>query len=104
MKFTSNKLYLFIFLSLFFISCATTSKTTSNGGVYVGEDTGEIGIVNNWKNPDFKGGKTTKIIAEGYASADGRGEADAIERSIESAKRNAVEQAVGSIVNGSTLV
>ena len=104
MKFTLNKLYLFIFLSLFFISCATTSKTTSSGGVYVGEDTGEIGIVNNWKNPDFKGGKTTKIIAEGYASADGRGEADAIERSIESAKRNAVEQAVGSIVNGSTLV
>ncbi|ACN85050.1 hypothetical protein SZ47_08600 [Brachyspira hyodysenteriae] len=104
MKFILNKLYLFIFLSLFFISCATTSKSTSSGGVYVGEDTGEIGIVNNWKNPDFKGGKTTKIIAEGYASADGRGEADAIERSIESAKRNAVEQAVGSIVNGSTLV
>lgn len=104
MKFTLNKLYLFIFLSLFFISCATTSKSTSSSGVYVGEETGDIGIVNNWKNPDFKGGKTTKIIAEGYASADGRGEADAIERSIESAKRNAVEQAVGSIVNGSTLV
>ncbi|PTY41046.1 DUF6175 family protein [Brachyspira hampsonii] len=102
MKF--NKLYLFIFLSVFFVSCATTSKSTSSGGVYVGEDTGEIGIVNNWKNPDFKGGKTTKITAEGYASADGRGEADAIERSIESAKRNAVEQAVGSIVQGNTLV
>ena len=97
------KIYIFAFLSLFFISCATTSKSTSSG-VYVGEDTGEIGIVNNWKNPDFKGGKTTKIVAEGFASADGRGEADAIERSIESAKRNAVEQAVGSIVQGSTLV
>lgn len=103
MKFILNKLYLFIFLSVFFISCATVSKNTSDG-VYVGEDTGEIGIVNNWKNPDFKGGKTTKITAEGYASADKRGEADAIERSIESAKRNAVEQAVGSIVNGTTLV
>ena len=104
MKFLFNKLYLFIFLSIFFISCATTSKSTSSSGVYVGEATGEIGIVNNWKNPDFKGGKTTRITAEGYASADGRGEADAIERSIESAKRNAVEQAVGSIVQGSTLV
>ena len=104
MKFLFNKLYLFIFLSIFFISCATTSKSTSSSGVYVGEATGEIGIVNNWKNPDFKGGKTTRITAEGYASTDGRGEADAIERSIESAKRNAVEQAVGSIVQGSTLV
>ena len=103
MKMKFNKLYLFVFLSLFAISCATTSKSTSSG-VYVGEDTGEIGIVNNWKNPDFQGGKTTKIVAEGFASADGRGEADAIERSIESAKRNAVEQAVGSMVQGTTLV
>lgn len=103
MRFRLNKLYLFIFLFIFFVSCATTSKNTPSG-VYVGEATGEIGIVNNWKNPNFKGGKTTKIVAEGYASANGRGEADAIERSIESAKRNAVEQAVGSIVQGSTLV
>ena len=104
MNLLKSKISLFIFLSLFFMSCATTSKSTSSGGVYVGEDTGEIGIVNNWKNPDFKGGRTTKIVAEGFASADGRGEADAIERSIESAKRKAVEQAVGSIVQGSTLV
>ena len=106
MKLLKNKIYIFVFtfLSLFFISCATTSKSTSSGGVYVGEETGEIGIVNNWKNPDFKGGKTTKIVAEGFASADGRGEAYAIERAIESAKRKAVEQAVGSIVQGSTLV
>ena len=70
----------------------------------VGEDTGEIGVINNWKNPDFKGGKTTKIVAEGFASSDNRGEANAIDRALESAKRNAVEQAVGSIVNGTTLV
>ena len=103
MKLLKNKISLFIFLSLFFISCATTSKSTSSG-VYVGEETGDIGIVSSWKNPDFKGGKTTKITAEGFASSDGRGEADAIERAIESAKRNAVEQAVGSIVQGTTLV
>ena len=103
MKIKLINIYVIIAISLFFISCATTSNSSSSG-VYVGEDTGEIGIVNNWKNPDFKGGKTTKITAEGFASADGRGEADAIERSIESAKRNAVEQAVGSIVQGSTLV
>ncbi|MDA0072343.1 hypothetical protein OFT50_09675 [Brachyspira hyodysenteriae] len=60
MKFILNKLYLFIFLSLFFISCATTSKSTSSGGVYVGEDTGEIGIVNNWKNPDSQRWKNYK--------------------------------------------
>ncbi|PPS22271.1 DUF6175 family protein [Brachyspira murdochii] len=103
MKIKLINIYVIIAISSFFISCATTSNSSSSG-VYVGEDTGEIGIVNNWKNPDFKGGKTTKITAEGFASADGRGEADAIERSIESAKRNAVEQAVGSIVQGSTLV
>ena len=63
MRFRLNKLYLFIFLFIFFVSCATTSKNTPSG-VYVGEATGEIGIVNNWKNPNFKGGKTTKIVAE----------------------------------------
>lgn len=97
------KLFLAMFLILFFISCATTSKITQSG-VLVGEDTGEIGVINNWKNPDFKGGKTTKIVAEGFASSDNRGEANAIDRALESAKRNAVEQAVGSIVNGTTLV
>ncbi|WP_295157454.1 hypothetical protein [uncultured Brachyspira sp.] len=102
MKYLLSKLYIFIFI--FFISCASASKNIPNSGVYVGEETGEIGIVNNWKNPDFKGGKTRKIIAEGYSSADGRGEANAIERAIESAKRNAVEQAVGSIIQSSTLV
>lgn len=97
------KLFLAMFLILFFISCATTSKSTQSR-VLVGEDTGEIGVINNWKNPDFKGGKTTKIVAEGFASSDNRGEANAIDRALESAKRNAVEQAVGSIVNGTTLV
>ncbi|MEI0560052.1 hypothetical protein R4L22_00540 [Brachyspira pilosicoli] len=97
------KLFLAMFLILFFISCATTSNSTQSG-VLVGEDTGEIGVINNWKNPDFKGGKTTKIVAEGFASSDNRGEANAIDRALESAKRNAVEQAVGSIVNGTTLV
>lgn len=97
------KLFLAMFLMLFFISCATTSNSTQSG-VLVGEDTGEIGVINNWKNPDFKGGKTTKIVAEGFASSDNRGEANAIDRALESAKRNAVEQAVGSIVNGTTLV
>ncbi len=92
-----KKILIYIIVSLFFVSCATTSK---NSGVYVGEETGDIGIVNNWKNPDFKGGKTTKIVAEGFAATDGRGEANAIERAIESAKRNAVEQAVGSIIHG----
>ena len=77
---------------------------STQSGVLVGEDTGEIGVINNWKNPDFKGGKTTKIVAEGFASSDNRGEANAIDRALESAKRNAVEQAVGSIVNGTTLV
>ncbi len=86
-------------MSAILLSCATTSKVSSSG-VFVGEETGDIGVVNNWKNPDFKGGKTTKIIAEGFASTDGRGEANAIERAIESAKRNAVEQAVGSIIHG----
>lgn len=88
-----------IIVSAVILSCATTSKNTSSG-VFVGEETGDIGVVNNWKNPDFKGGKTTKIIAEGFAGTDGRGEANAIERAIESAKRNAVEQAVGSIIHG----
>lgn len=88
-----------IIVSAVLLSCATTSKNTSSG-VFVGEETGDIGVVNNWKNPDFKGGKTTKIIAEGFAGTDGRGEANAIERAIESAKRNAVEQAVGSIIHG----
>lgn len=88
-----------IIISAVLLSCATTSKNTSSG-VFVGEETGNIGVVNNWKNPDFKGGKTTKIIAEGFAGTDGRGEANAIERAIESAKRNAVEQAVGSIIHG----
>lgn len=88
-----------IIVSAVLLSCATTSKNTSNG-VFVGEETGDIGVVNNWKNLDFKGGKTTKIIAEGFAGTDGRGEANAIERAIESAKRNAVEQAVGSIIHG----
>lgn len=88
-----------IIVSVLLLSCATTSKNTSSG-VFVGEETGDIGVVNNWKNPDFKGGKTTKIIAEGFAGTDGRGEANAIERAIESAKRNAVEQAVGSIIHG----
>ena len=88
-----------IIISAVLLSCATTSKNTSSG-VFVGEETGDIGVVNNWKNPDFKGGKTTKIIAEGFAGTDGRGEANAIERAIESAKRNAVEQAVGSIIHG----
>ncbi len=88
-----------IIVSALLLSCATTSKNTSSG-VFVGEETGDIGVVNNWKNPDFKGGKTTKIIAEGFAGTDGRGEANAIERAIESAKRNAVEQAVGSIIHG----
>lgn len=97
------KLFLAIFLMIFFVSCATTSNSTQSG-VLVGEDTGEIGVINNWKNPDFKGGKTTKIVAEGFASSDNRGEANAIDRALESAKRNAVEQAVGSIVNGTTLV
>lgn len=97
------KLFLAMFLMIFFISCATTSKSTQSG-VLIGEDTGEIGVINNWKNPDFKGGKTTKIVAEGFASSDNRGEANAIDRALESAKRNAVEQAVGSIVNGTTLV
>ena len=97
------KLFLAMFLILFFILFATTSKSTQSG-VLVGEDTGEIGVINNWKNPDFKGGKTTKIVAEGFASSDNRGEANAIDRALESAKRNAVEQAVGSIVNGTTLV
>ncbi len=97
------KLFLAISLMMFFISCVTTSKSTQSG-VLIGEDTGEIGVINNWKNPDFKGGKTTKIVAEGFASSDNRGEANAIDRALESAKRNAVEQAVGSIVNGTTLV
>ena len=92
-----------IIISAILLSCATTSKSSfknNSGGVFVGEETGDIGVVNNWKNPDFKGGKTTKIIAEGFAGTDGRGEANAIERAIESAKRNAVEQAVGSIIHG----
>lgn len=94
-----KKILICIIISAVFISCVTTSKSNLSG-VYVGEETGEIGIVNNWKNPDFKGGKTVKITAEGFASADGRGDANAIERAIESAKRNAVEQAVGSIIHG----
>lgn len=94
-----KKILICIIISAIFISCATTSKNNVSG-VYVGEETGDIGVVNNWKNPDFKGGKTTKIVAEGFASADGRGDANAIERAIESAKRNAVEQAVGSIIHG----
>ena len=94
-----KKILIFIIISIIFISCSTTSKSSSSG-TYVGEETGGIGIVNNWKNPDFKGGKTTKITAEGFAMADGRGDANAIERAIESAKRNAVEQAVGSIIHG----
>lgn len=85
------------------ISCATASKKNSTNS-YVGEETGGIGIVNDWKNPDFKGGKTTKITAEGFASIDGRGEASAIERAVESAQRNAVEQAVGSIIHGTASV
>ena len=30
-----------------FISCSTTSKSSSSGA-YVGEETGGIGVVNNW--------------------------------------------------------
>ena len=80
------KLFLAMFLILFFISCATTSKSTQSG-VLVGEDTGEIGVINNWKNPDFKGGKTTKIVAEGFASSDNRGEANVIDRALEIKKK-----------------
>lgn len=98
-----KKILIYIIISAISISCATTSKNNS-GGAYVGEETGGIGIVNNWKNPEFKGGKTAKITAEGFASVDGRGEASAIERAIESAQRNAVEQAVGSIIHGTASV
>ena len=48
---------IYIILSAILLSCATTSKSSSSG-VFVGEETGDIGVVNNWKNPDFKGGKT----------------------------------------------
>lgn len=90
---------------LFFISCATTSKnTSSSGGVYVGDDIGNIGVVNDWKNPDFAGGKTRTVVAEGFAVVDGRGDADAIDRALDDAQRKAVEQAVGSIIQGSTSV
>lgn len=98
-----KKILTLIIIILNIISCATMQEQ-DNSSVLIGKDNGQIGVVNNWSNPNFKGGKTTTIIAEGYASSDGRGDANAIERALESAKRNAVEQAVGSIINSQTTV
>ena len=98
-----KKILLLLIIIINIISCISMQEK-ENSSVLIGKDDGQIGIVNNWKNPNFKGGKTTTIIAEGYANSDSRGEANAIERALESAKRNAVEQAVGSIINSQTTV
>lgn len=99
-----NIISLFI-LAFFFISCATTAKSElGKDKVYVGSDIGDIGVVNDWKNQNFLGGKTTTIVAEGFAVIDGRGEDSALDRALDDAQRKAVEQAVGSIIQGSTTV
>lgn len=94
-----------IFLTIFLVSCSSTKGSSkNNNGVLIGQDPGTIGVVNDWKNPKFSGGKTTKVVAEGFANIDGRGEADARDRAIDDAQRKSVEQAVGSIIQGSTSV
>ncbi len=98
-----RKMLISMFMAIFFMcfvaSCASTSNNSSSPNFSVGESS-EIGFVKDWSNPEFKGGKTTGITADGYAVIDNRGFVEARNRAIEDAKRNAVEMAVGSMISG----
>lgn len=96
-----NISYVLFIMLLTAASCATSSKNQKkDNDVLIGQGSNQIGIVNDWKNPEFLGGKTTVVKADGIAVVNTRGLADARDRAIEDAKRKSVEQAVGSMVSG----
>ncbi len=96
-KMLISTLFVIFFVS-FLASCASTSNK-SDSNFSIGESS-DIGFVKDWSNPEYTGGKTTGIVADGYAVIDNRGFVEARDRAIDDAKRNAVEMAVGSMISG----
>ncbi len=92
---------LILFSLAFIFGCKSTPKTDSNFTIGDGAD---IGFVKDWSNPEFEGGKTTDIVADGLAMVDARGIVEARDRSIEDAKRKAVEQAVGTMMSSEKVI
>lgn len=88
----------FCALSALLVSCKSTPKTTdpfAKPNEYT---------VDEWKNPNLIGGKTTNVVVEGYADISAKGKMDARDRATQSALQNAVKAGVGEHIDSETIV